>query len=91
MSVAYDTTVSYTFGMLERLITLLTKGEKLSRVFGTDLRSLGPVHVCACGSQVFEALVSFEDYEICWYFLDGTCVSCGNIVKLPCPVDNPVQ
>ena len=55
--------------------------------FGADLRDLGPVHVCPCGSQVFSAMVSFDDYELVWYFLDGTCVNCGNLVKLPCPPD----
>jgi hypothetical protein len=32
-------------------------------------------------------MASFEDYELVWYFLDGTCVNCGNIVTVPCPVD----
>jgi hypothetical protein len=60
---------------------------KLPEKFGTDLRGLGPVHVCPCGSQVFSVMASFEDYEMVWYFLDGTCVNCGNIVTVPCPVD----
>jgi hypothetical protein len=59
----------------------------LPEVAGADLRGLGPIHVCTCGSQVFSAMVSFDDYELVWYFLDGTCVNCGNLVKLPCPVD----
>ena len=59
----------------------------LPQVTGSDLRGLGPIHVCPCGSQVFNAMVSFDDYELSWYFLDGSCVSCGNLVKLPCPVD----
>jgi predicted molibdopterin-dependent oxidoreductase YjgC len=32
-------------------------------------------------------MVSFEDYEIVWYFLDANCVNCGNLVTVPCPVD----
>jgi hypothetical protein len=60
---------------------------KLPEKFGSDLRGLGPVHVCPCGSQVFNIMASFEDYELVWYFLDGTCASCGNIVTVPCPVD----
>jgi hypothetical protein len=60
---------------------------KLPDKFGTDLRGLGPVHVCPCGSQVFSIMASFEDHELVWYFLDGTCVNCGNIVTVPCPVD----
>jgi len=59
----------------------------LPEVTGADLRDLGPIHVCPCGSQVFNAMVSFDDFELVWYFLDGTCVNCGNLVKLPCPVD----
>ncbi len=60
---------------------------KLPEKFGTDLRGLGPIHVCPCGSQVFNVMAVFEDYEIVWYFLDGTCANCGNIVTVPCPVD----
>ena len=59
----------------------------LPEVTGSDLRDLGPIHVCPCGSQVFSVMASFDDYELSWYFLDGTCVSCGNLVKVPCPVD----
>ena len=57
--------------------------------FGADLRGLGPIHVCPCGSQVFNVAASFEDNELVWYFLDGTCYSCGNIVTVPCPADEP--
>ena len=61
--------------------------EYLPKVIGTDLRDLGPVHVCPCGSQVFNAMVAFDDFDLIWYFLDGNCVNCGNLVRLPCPVD----
>ena len=67
----------------ERLISHNT----LPEVTGADLRALGPVHVCTCGSQVFNVMVSFEDYEIVWYFLDATCTNCGNLVVVPCPAD----
>lgn len=63
----------------------------LPEPFGADLRQLGPIHVCTCGSQVFNIMASFEDFEISWYFLDGTCVNCGNLVTLPCPVDRDAQ
>ena len=59
----------------------------LPEPFGADLRQLGPIHVCTCGCQVFNVLASFEDYELVWYFLDATCVNCGNLVIVPCPVD----
>lgn len=59
----------------------------LPEPFGADLRDVGPIHVCPCGSQVFNVMASFDDYELVWYFLDATCVNCGNLVKVPCPVD----
>jgi rRNA maturation protein Nop10 len=34
-------------------------------------------------------MASFEDYELVWYALDAECVSCGNLVVVPCPPDNP--
>ncbi len=30
-----------------------------------------------------------EDYDIAWWHLDGTCANCGNLLTIPCPVDNP--
>jgi len=59
----------------------------IPKPFAADLRDFGPVHVCPCGSQVFNAMVAFDDFDLVWYFLDGSCVNCGNLVKLPCPVD----
>ena len=59
----------------------------LPEPFGADLRAFGPIHVCPCGSQVFNVMCSFDDFELVWYFLDATCVNCGNIVTVPCPVD----
>jgi len=32
-------------------------------------------------------MASFDNYEMVWYFLDATCVNCGNLVLVPCPVD----
>ena len=64
-----------------------TPPDALPEPSGADLRALGPTHVCSCGSQVFNVLASFEDYELVWYFLDATCASCGNLVLVPCPVD----
>lgn len=67
----------------------LLKKHRLPDQFGTDLRSLGPIHICSCGSTLFNIMVQFENYEIVWWFLDGTCVSCGNLIRVPCPVDAP--
>ena len=73
-----------------RLPTLpIFNKHKLPEVFGSDLRTLGPLHTCPCGSVVFNIMASFENYELVWYFLDGTCASCGNLVCIPCPVDDP--
>ena len=78
-----------TTGLLRwlRLPTLSRNKDTLPPVFGSDLRELGPIHVCPCGSQVFNIMASFEDYELVWYFLDATCIGCGNLVTVPCPVD----
>lgn len=59
----------------------------LPEPFGTDLRQLGPIHACPCGSMVFNVAASFEDYELVWYALDAECYSCGNLVTVPCPPD----
>jgi hypothetical protein len=59
----------------------------LPPVTGADLRDLGPVHVCICGSQVFNVAASFDDFELSWYFLDATCFSCGALVRVPCEPD----
>jgi hypothetical protein len=70
-----------------RLPTLRKNKTKLPNKFGSDLRSLGPLHTCPCGSTLFTVLVQFDDYEICWYYLDATCANCGNLVCVPCPAD----
>lgn len=77
----------YTVTVRLRLPTLFKNKNRLPNKFGTDLRSLGPIHVCPCGSQVFNIMAAFEDYELIWYHLDATCVNCGNLVIVPCPVD----
>ena len=77
----------YTVTVRLRLPTLFKNKNRLPDKFGTDLRSLGPIHACPCGSQVFNIMAAFEDYELVWYHLDATCVNCGNLVIVPCPVD----
>lgn len=73
--------------MLFRLLRLLKYNTPLPPIQAANLRSLGPIHVCPCGSTVFNIFAQFEDYEISWWGLDGSCASCGNLVKVPCPVD----
>ena len=50
-----------------------------------DLRGESIGDVCLCGSEIFIALVAFENKEISFYFLDGECASCGSMVTLPYP------
>jgi hypothetical protein len=51
---------------------------------GPDLLFLGPTKECACGSNVFHAIVWFdpeaEEREIAGRFTEMACVSCGALV-----------
>jgi len=51
-----------------------------------DLRGT-PTHVCACGSNVFNVKVIFDDYEIATYFIDMECAQCGSLATAPTPLD----
>lgn len=51
-----------------------------------DLRGT-PTHVCACGCEVWNLKVSFEDFQIANYFLDMECANCGSIATAPTPID----
>lgn len=64
-------------------------GQMIPDKFASDLRDLGPTHICTCGCNVFKSLIAFEDYEISWWYLEGECLNCGNKVTLPCPADKP--
>ena len=73
-----------------RLLRLLTlRKNNIPPIQAADLRSIGPTHACSCGCTVFNTYVQFENYEIAWYALDVQCASCGNLLKAPCPIDNP--
>ncbi len=50
-----------------------------------------PLHACPCGSKVFSILATFDNFEISWYMLDATCANCGNLIVVPCPVDDPAR
>lgn len=53
-----------------------------------DLRGHPIGTSCMCGSEIFIALISFdESKEIAFYFLDAECVNCGSLVTLPTPID----
>ena len=69
------------------LLRLLKYRQTLPPITAADLRTLGPVHACSCGCTVFSIYAQFEDYDISWWALDATCANCGNLVRIPCPVD----
>jgi hypothetical protein len=52
-------------------------------ITGPDYTFAGPVEQCLCGSDLFHALVAFEDKQVSYYVLDGICHSCGATVHLP--------
>jgi hypothetical protein len=51
-----------------------------------DLRGT-PTHVCACGCDIWNLKVCFDDYQISNYFLDMECANCGSIATAPTPID----
>lgn len=53
-----------------------------------DLRDMGPLHVCICGSTLFKVGCMFEDNDISVWFVDAECALCKALVKVPTPVDN---
>ena len=73
--------------VLFRLLRLLKYSQDIPPIQASDLRDVGPTHQCVCGCTVFNTYVQFENYEIVWYALDVQCANCGNLVKVPCPVD----
>jgi hypothetical protein len=62
--------------------TLIHHGDYSSSM---DLRGESIGDICLCGSELFIALVSFDQGELSFYFLDGECASCGSMVTLPYP------
>jgi hypothetical protein len=69
------------------LARLLSRAGVIDEYSGVDLRSLGPVHVCSCGSRLFKVGCMFEDGEISMWFVDAECALCNALVKVPTPVD----
>jgi len=71
-----------------RLARLLSRAGVLAPPLGADLRSLGPVHACICGSMLFKVGCMFEDNDISLWFVDAECALCGALVKVPTPADD---
>ena len=54
-----------------------------------DLRDTErPLHVCVCGSVLWNVKAMFEDGEISLYMLDMECYMCGTLATAPTPMDN---
>lgn len=51
-----------------------------------DLRG-APTHVCACGCDIWNLKVTFDDNQISQYFLDMECVNCGSVATAPTPIN----
>jgi len=53
-----------------------------------DLRDKdNPLHVCICGSMLWNVQAMFEDGEISLYMLDMECALCGSKATAPTPLD----
>jgi len=51
-----------------------------------DYRSLGPVRVCPCGSEIWNVKCRFDaDGNIGLYFLDMRCALCDSLAVAPTP------
>jgi len=55
-----------------------------------DYRSLGPISVCPCGSDLWNVKCKFDDDgELGIYFLDMRCALCDSLAVAPMPkLDN---
>ncbi len=54
---------------------------------GLDLRDMGPLHTCVCGSDLWHVLARFEEGVIVYYYLDMKCSDCGALAKAPTEID----
>jgi hypothetical protein len=53
-----------------------------------DLRG-EPIHVCICGSMLWNIQAMFEDYEVSLYFTEMECALCGAKATAPTLPDKP--
>jgi hypothetical protein len=72
---------------LSRVVARLLSRAGALNTIKVDMRSLGPVHVCFCGSRLFKVGCMFEDNDIAMWFVDAECADCGALVKVPTPAD----
>ena len=53
-----------------------------------DLRNVGAVRECICGTNLWRILGAFdEEGDLSFYFLDIVCSNCGAVAKAPTPDD----
>lgn len=53
---------------------------------GADLRSVGEVRECMCGSNLWRVLAAFDDDgALAFYLLDMVCSGCGAVARAPVP------
>jgi hypothetical protein len=51
-----------------------------------DYRSLGPLRICPCGSDLWNVKCKFDDDgELGIYFLDMRCTQCDSLAVAPMP------
>jgi hypothetical protein len=56
-----------------------------------DLRDKDrPLHICVCGSMLWNVQAMFEDGEISLYMLEMECALCGTLATAPTPIDNDI-
>ena len=72
---------------LNRILARLLSRAGVLNTSKVDMRSLGPVHVCFCGSRLFKVGCMFDDNDISMWFVDAECAECGALVKVPTPAD----
>lgn len=46
-----------------------------------------PLHICICGSMLWNVQAMFEEGEISLYMLDMECALCGSLATAPTPID----
>jgi hypothetical protein len=80
-------TLLFVLNSLSRVLARLLSRAGALNSSTVDMRSLGPVHACFCGSRLFKVGCMFEDNDIAMWFVDAECADCGALVKVPTPAD----
>lgn len=54
-----------------------------------DPRGIPASECINCGSNVFNIIASFNNYQMEMYWLEGTCYMCDTPLTIPTPCDHP--